>query len=68
MSSLTGRGSATPRPRSATSGTGAFLCPEAGLATVVLTGRDFGPWALEARPSFSDAELERYAPFRQADP
>ena len=44
------------------------MCPEAGLATVVLTGRDFGPWALEARPSFSDAELERYAPFRQADP
>src|ERR687892_1808065 len=36
-------------------GTGTFLCPEAGLATVVLTGRDFGPWALEARPSFSDA-------------
>ena len=49
-------------------GTGTFLCPEAGLATVVLTGRDFGPWALEAWPSFSDAVLERYAPFRQADP
>src|ERR671918_2349382 len=46
-------------------GTGTFLCPEAGLATVVLTGRDFGPWALEARPSFSDAVLERYAPFRR---
>src|SRR5918996_2193409 len=49
-------------------GTGTFLCPEAGLATVVLTGRDFGPWALEAWPSFSDAVLERYAPFRQANP
>src|ERR687891_1869655 len=32
-------------------GTGTFLCPEAGLATVVLTGRDFGPWALEAGPA-----------------
>ncbi|MGH2652861.1 MAG: serine hydrolase domain-containing protein [Actinomycetota bacterium] len=45
-------------------GTGTFLWvdPEAGLATVVLTDRDFGPWALEAWPRFSDAVLERYAP------
>ena len=44
-------------------GSGTFLWadPEAGLATVVLTDRDFGPWALEAWPRFSDAVLERYA-------
>ena len=45
-------------------GAGTFLWadPEAGLATVVLTDRDFGPWALTAWPRFSDAVLERYAP------
>lgn len=44
-------------------GTGTFLWvdPEAGLATVALTDRDFGSWALEAWPPFSDALLERYA-------
>ena len=43
-------------------GSGSFLWvdPEAGLATVVLTDRDFGRWALEAWPPFSDAVLERY--------
>jgi CubicO group peptidase (beta-lactamase class C family) len=43
-------------------GSGAFLWvdPEARLATVALTDRDFGPWALEAWPTFSDAVLERY--------
>lgn len=44
-------------------GAGTFLWvdPEARLATVALTDRDFGPWALEAWPTFSDAVLERYA-------
>jgi len=43
-------------------GAGTFLWadPEAGLAAVVLTDRDFGPWALDAWPRFSDAVLERY--------
>jgi hypothetical protein len=36
--------------------------PEAGLAAVVLTDRDFGPWAMDAWPRFSDAVLERYSP------
>ncbi len=42
---------------------GAFLWvdPQAGLATVALTDRRVGPWALETWPSFSDAVLERYA-------
>jgi CubicO group peptidase (beta-lactamase class C family) len=45
-------------------GTGSFLWvdPEARVATVALTDRDFGPWALETWPRFSDAVLERYAP------
>jgi CubicO group peptidase (beta-lactamase class C family) len=45
-------------------GAGTFLWadPGAGLAAVVLTDRDFGPWALDAWPRFSDAVLERYAP------
>jgi CubicO group peptidase (beta-lactamase class C family) len=44
-------------------GSGAFLWvdPEARLGTVALTDREFGPWALEAWPQFSDAVLERYA-------
>lgn len=43
-------------------GSGAFVWvdPEAELATVALTDRDFGPWALEVWPAFSDAVLERY--------
>jgi CubicO group peptidase (beta-lactamase class C family) len=45
-------------------GAGTFLWvdPEAGLATVVLTNRDFGSWALDDWPRFSDAVLERCAP------
>ena len=45
-------------------GSGSFLWldPEVRLATVALANRDFGPWALEAWPRFSDAVLERYAP------
>lgn len=44
-------------------GSGAFLWvdPEARLATVALTDRRFGPWALEAWPAFSDAVLQRHA-------
>ena len=44
-------------------GTGSFLWvdPSVALATVAMTDREFGPWAIEAWPSFSDAVLERYA-------
>ncbi|MDQ4005526.1 MAG: beta-lactamase family protein [Actinomycetota bacterium] len=44
-------------------GSGSFLWvdPSAGLATVTLTDREFGPWALEVWPPFSDVVLERYA-------
>jgi CubicO group peptidase (beta-lactamase class C family) len=49
-------------------GAGTFLWvdPDAGLATVVLTDRDFGPWALGAWPRLSDAVLERYGPLRSS--
>lgn len=44
-------------------GSGSFLWvdPEAGLACVALTDRDFGPWALQTWPELSDAVLDRYA-------
>jgi CubicO group peptidase (beta-lactamase class C family) len=44
-------------------GVSAFLWvdPSAELATVVLTDRPFGPWALEMWPAFSDSVLERYS-------
>jgi CubicO group peptidase (beta-lactamase class C family) len=44
-------------------GSGSFLWvdPEARLGAVAITDRDFGPWALEAWPAFSDAVLGRYA-------
>ncbi len=40
-------------------GSGTFLWadPEAGVALGCLTDREFGPWALEAWPAFSDAVL-----------
>jgi len=43
-------------------GSGSFLWvdPEQSLATVALTDRDFGPWAIEAWPRFSDAVLQRF--------
>lgn len=43
-------------------GAGTFLWidPDAGVAAVALTDRDFGPWAMEAWPRFSDRVLERY--------
>ena len=44
-------------------GSGSFLWvdPRARLGAVALAEREFGPWALEAWPAFSDAVLERYA-------
>ncbi len=39
------------------SGTFAWVDPVADLALVVLTDREFGPWALEAWPTISDAVL-----------
>ena len=42
-------------------GAGTFLWvdPVVGLAAVVLTDREFGPWALAAWPTFSEAVLRR---------
>ena len=47
-------------------GSGSFLWvdPEAGLSTVALTDREFGPWALEAWPAFSDTVLHRFVELR----
>jgi CubicO group peptidase (beta-lactamase class C family) len=44
-------------------GAGSFLWVDrtAGLSLAVLTGREFGPWALEAWPGLSDAVLADYA-------
>jgi CubicO group peptidase (beta-lactamase class C family) len=39
------------------SGTFLWVDPEAAAACVVLTDRDFGPWAAEAWPAFTDAVL-----------
>ena len=39
------------------SGTFLWVDPVAELALVVLTDREFGPWALEAWPPFSDSVL-----------
>lgn len=39
------------------SGTFLWVDPEAGAACVTLTDRDFGPWAAEAWPAFTDAAL-----------
>jgi CubicO group peptidase (beta-lactamase class C family) len=38
-------------------GTFVWVDPVAGLATVVLTDREYGPWALAAWPAFSEAVL-----------
>jgi CubicO group peptidase (beta-lactamase class C family) len=40
------------------SGTFLWLDPDAGLACVCLTDREFGDWALEAWPALSDAVLD----------
>lgn len=44
-------------------GAGTFLWvdPDAGLAAAALTDREFGAWALEAWPTFSDAALNLFA-------
>jgi CubicO group peptidase (beta-lactamase class C family) len=49
----------SPRTFGHFGGSGAFLWvdPEPGLALACLTDLDFGPWALEAWPSLSDAVL-----------
>jgi CubicO group peptidase (beta-lactamase class C family) len=39
-------------------GTFAWIDPDSDLALVVLTDREFGPWALEAWPALSDAVLD----------
>ncbi|HEX5567693.1 MAG TPA: serine hydrolase domain-containing protein [Streptomyces sp.] len=39
------------------SGTFLWVDPDAGVACVALTDRDFGPWAVEAWPPFTDAVL-----------
>ncbi|MBA3524348.1 MAG: beta-lactamase family protein, partial [Geodermatophilaceae bacterium] len=39
------------------SGTFLWVDPEEGLACVALTDRDFGPWAAEAWPRFTDGVL-----------
>lgn len=43
------------------SGTFVWVDPVADLALVVLTDREFGPWALESWPRFSDAVLREAA-------
>lgn len=43
------------------SGTFLWVDPSVRVAAVAVTDREFGPWALEAWPRFSDAILERYA-------
>jgi len=39
------------------SGTFLWVDPDAGAACIALTDRDFGPWAAEAWPQFTDAVL-----------
>jgi CubicO group peptidase (beta-lactamase class C family) len=39
------------------SGTFCWVDPDAGAAAVVLTDRDFGPWAMQAWPAFTDQLL-----------
>ncbi|MCX4551320.1 beta-lactamase family protein [Streptomyces sp. NBC_01387] len=39
------------------SGTFLWVDPDAGAACVALTDRDFGPWAIDAWPPFTDAVL-----------
>lgn len=43
------------------SGTFLWVDPGAGAACVALTDRDFGPWAIEARPPFTEAVLAELA-------
>ncbi|WP_328317286.1 serine hydrolase domain-containing protein [Streptomyces sp. NBC_00388] len=43
------------------SGTFLWVDPEAGVACVALTDRDFGPWAVDAWPPFTEAVLAEVA-------
>lgn len=43
------------------SGTFLWVDPDAGAACVAMTDRDFGPWAAEAWPQFTDAVLAELA-------
>lgn len=43
------------------SGTFLWVDPAAGLACIALTNRDFGPWAREAWPAFTDRVLAELA-------
>ncbi|WP_405781086.1 serine hydrolase domain-containing protein [Streptomyces sp. NBC_00859] len=43
------------------SGTFLWVDPEAGVACVALTDRDFGPWAVDAWPPFTEAVLAEIA-------
>ena len=56
----------SPRTFGHFGGSGSFLWvdPDVGLAAVAIADREFGSWALEAWPVFSDAVLEKYAPKR----
>jgi CubicO group peptidase (beta-lactamase class C family) len=40
------------------SGTMLWIDPSAGVGAVALTDRDFGPWSIEAWPSFSESVLD----------
>ena len=63
-SARTGWATGTARRPSGTSvapGTFLWVDPVADLALAVLTDRDFGPWALEVWPGFSDRVLEAAA-------
>jgi CubicO group peptidase (beta-lactamase class C family) len=42
------------------SGTLLWVDPDAGLGCAVLSGRDFGDWAIDAWPALADAVLEEY--------
>jgi CubicO group peptidase (beta-lactamase class C family) len=52
----------SPRTFGHFGGSGAFLWvdPDPELATVAVTNRGFGPWAVKEWPKFSDAVLDRY--------
>jgi len=52
-------GSSSPRTYGHFGQSGTFLWvdPDAGAACAVLTDRDFGPWAIDAWPQFTDAVL-----------
>jgi CubicO group peptidase (beta-lactamase class C family) len=58
----------SPRPFGHFGASGSFLWvdPRARLAGAALSGRDFGPWALEAWPGFTDEVRDEFAGGRWA--